>query len=284
MEVIFEKIVVVGSGKFPFQCTMLLKSIYSNVEIYEYKVSEMSVLDQLCKKNEIGYKVLDKLEMDEELRKISNCKLLIVSAFNTYLFQKDLIKKENVTIINYHNAYLPDHPGRNAEAWIIFEGNKEAGVTWHFVEEEIDAGKIIIQQKFSIDNKITSIKLLQKQNKLSLDLFEGFIKGLLAGNIQGKAQSGFDKSKMHFSKSIPNKGLFDLSWNTNQMSRFLRAMDYGIINLLGIAQIRWQEKNYYIRNYKIQDSTEEEKIEKEDDKIIICKEGKKIALKIELVN
>jgi phosphoribosylglycinamide formyltransferase-1 len=59
-----------------------------------------------------------------------------------------LLDKLNSKIINIHPALLPDFPGANAyeQAWKA--GVKVSGVTVHHVDEGIDTGNIIAQEKF----------------------------------------------------------------------------------------------------------------------------------------
>ena len=259
MNIIFDKVILIGSGKFPFQCAKYLKN-YSEVSIYEYKASSISVLKDLCKKNDMQYFVFDKMHMTEALIKeaeYSERKILLISAFNTYILPHELLMLPNVTAINFHNAYLPLHPGRNAEAWSIYEGDRETGVTWHFIDTGIDSGDIIIQKKIIFDDKITSLQLLQKQTKLGYSLFCEMIEQLLQGKLQGQKQVVTDEIKMHFSKDVPNNGRLDLSWNLDKMYRFLRAMDYGKLCLLGIPTIEIDTIYYEIISYAMTDSYEE---------------------------
>lgn len=282
MKIIFDKIMLIGSGKFPFLCARYLQK-YTEVSIYEYKASSISILQDLCEKGGMQHFLLDKMHMTEVLMEECNDlekKVLLISAFNTYILPKQLLNLPNVTAINFHNAYLPEHPGRNAEAWSIYEGNQETGVTWHFIDAGIDSGDIIIQEIILLDDKITSIKLLQKQNKLGYELFCKMIDSLLEGEIFGKKQIGFDKTKIHSSKDIPNNGRLDLSWSIDKMHRFLRAMDYGKLYLLGIPVIEINHICYQILNYKLTDGY----VEDAEHEYVIREDCKNLVLKLRKIN
>lgn len=49
-------------------------------------------------------------------------------------------------IINIHPSLLPAYPGLNVHERVIAAGEKVSGCTVHFVNEELDAGPIILQR------------------------------------------------------------------------------------------------------------------------------------------
>jgi formyltetrahydrofolate-dependent phosphoribosylglycinamide formyltransferase len=53
-------------------------------------------------------------------------------------------------IINIHPSYLPKNKGLNAQKQVIDEKASFTGCTVHFVDVEIDAGKIILQEKVKV--------------------------------------------------------------------------------------------------------------------------------------
>lgn len=54
-------------------------------------------------------------------------------------------------IINIHPSLLPNFPGRHGIQDAYDAEVKETGVTIHYVNEEIDSGKIIYQEKLAVD-------------------------------------------------------------------------------------------------------------------------------------
>ena len=53
--------------------------------------------------------------------------------------------------INYHYAPLPKYAGPYATSWAIMQGERVHGVTWHAMIELVDAGDILKQYLFEID-------------------------------------------------------------------------------------------------------------------------------------
>lgn len=280
----YEQVIIVGSGKFAFQCALRVKQVHPVVSVFEYKASGLSVLERLCGKNDIVYQLLDKKQMKEALLKQASKKTLIVSAFNTYLFPSTVVNEENFTIVNYHNAYLPFHRGRNAEAWAIYEEDDFSGATWHLVDSGVDTGAIIAQEKIFISESMTSLELMQKQNELAYQLFDEFVEELLKGNIFGRQNSETEVDEnIHYSWETPNNGELNLAWSIQKMSCFLRAMDYGILGLLGESKVFWNGICYKIKSYKLDSSIESETISFNENVLLIVKEGKRIALRLEVM-
>ncbi len=57
---------------------------------------------------------------------------------------------------NLHASLLPKYRGAAPINWAIINGEKESGITTFFLNEEIDAGKIILQETISIESDETA--------------------------------------------------------------------------------------------------------------------------------
>lgn len=245
----FNQVIVVGTGKFAFLCAQILRKECNYVKIFEHRANEnISILEKLCKKNNIEYQLIRQDNLYKYLLNLVG-KCLIVSAFNTYIFDSRFFNIKNILIINYHPALLPLHPGRNSEAWSIFEEDSETGITWHVVEEQVDKGDIIIQKKIRLDNSYTSLSLMIKQNQLGIVALKEICHNLLSENFATIKQES-KVVKYHKSFEIPNKGYINIDWNQEKIYAFLRAMDYGKLNLLGYPKIVINNEVYTWKSYE----------------------------------
>ncbi len=73
-----------------------------------------------------------------------------VSAHFTKIIKHDLLSIPPMGFINLHPSPLPYYRGATPQHWQIVNGERESAVTVHFINEGIDTGDIIIQQKFEI--------------------------------------------------------------------------------------------------------------------------------------
>ena len=73
-------------------------------------------------------------------------------------------------IMNIHPSYLPKNKGLNPQKQVIDENASFTGCTVHFVNEKIDSGKIILQEKVKImqnDNvQSLSNRILQREHEI----------------------------------------------------------------------------------------------------------------------
>lgn len=213
-------------------------------------------------------------------------KTLVLSVMNPWLFTKEVVENPKLLIVNLHHALLPAHRGRNAEAWAIYEGDEKTGITWHRVDAGIDTGDVYLQKEVKIDSSMTSLKLLTRLNEAALDgLQELLQQGFLEGEpIRQKTDGG----RCRMAKEIPNDGWLDLSWDIKQISCFLRAMDYGIMNVLGKPKVRLKDGIYIWKSWRlletndgqtdgIEFSTEERELRiRKKGTMIICRQMKKM--------
>lgn len=54
--------------------------------------------------------------------------------------------------INIHPSRLPDYRGQTPQHWAVIHGEKEIGLTTHFVDNDVDSGDIICQEIFKIND------------------------------------------------------------------------------------------------------------------------------------
>jgi len=100
----------------------------------------------------------------EELRKL-NPDVIINQSQN--ILKKEFLEIAKIGVINRHNALLPKNRGRLTPFWVLHKREKETGVSIHFVTESIDAGKIIVQEKFPVSKRETFSSLVKKNYEVA---------------------------------------------------------------------------------------------------------------------
>lgn len=86
---------------------------------------------------------------------------------NTYgrLIKPALIEYLNGRILNFHGAVLPDYRGMFAYNWGIFNGERQWGVTAHYVNERFDEGDIAAVRRFAVDPATVTVRALEQQTQ-----------------------------------------------------------------------------------------------------------------------
>lgn len=229
--------IVIGSGSIAQNCIIRLISNGFFLCIIEFSQNKSKSLESISKRNNLDYLYLEnKKDISLFFDQVQE-KTLVVSASNRYIFSENDIKNENLFIINYHSSLLPKYPGRNAEAWAIYEGDSKSGITWHLVNKEIDGGAIIYQDEVEITDQTTSISLLKSFNYLATKGIEKIILDYINENILFHEQINNNDKKIKYSWMKPNNGVLDISWDEKKILKFLRAYDYGIFKNLGNFEV-----------------------------------------------
>ncbi len=83
------------------------------------------------------------------------------------IIKKELLSIPKIGVLNRHNALLPKNRGRLTPFWVIFNGDKETGVSIHFVEEGIDSGDIVVQKRYTVSNKDNFNSIVKKNYSIA---------------------------------------------------------------------------------------------------------------------
>jgi len=77
---------------------------------------------------------------------------IFVSAHFKKLLKENLIKIPKFGGINLHPSLLPFYRGMSPQHWPIINGERQTGVTVHFINTEADKGDIILQKELEIED------------------------------------------------------------------------------------------------------------------------------------
>ncbi len=150
-----KKIVVFASGSGSNFQNIVEKSKENNYEVSLLFCDRKNakVIDR-AKNLSIPFKYLSIIKEKENFNKKMLAMLdeqkpdLIVLAGYMKLLGKTIVDKWENKIINIHPSLLPKFPGAHAIEQAFDNKEKEFGITIHFVDENMDTGKIIFQKSF----------------------------------------------------------------------------------------------------------------------------------------
>jgi phosphoribosylglycinamide formyltransferase-1 len=87
-------------------------------------------------------------------------------------------------ILNIHPSLLPSFPGLESQKQALDYGAKFAGCTVHFVDENLDAGPIILQAAVPVDDRDTEASLSEKILREEHRIYTEAVKLVLAGQYK----------------------------------------------------------------------------------------------------
>jgi len=91
---------------------------------------------------------LNSSESLERLRSLSPD--LLISIAGNEIFRKPLIELAPRGCLNLHTALLPKYRGLMPSFWVLKNGETETGVSVFYVDEGIDSGPILVQERIEI--------------------------------------------------------------------------------------------------------------------------------------
>src|SRR5579871_3970901 len=87
-------------------------------------------------------------------------------------------------ILNIHPSLLPSFPGLESQRQALEYGVKFAGCTVHFVDENLDAGPIVLQAVVPVKDNDTNATLSERILKEEHRIYSEAVKIILAGNFK----------------------------------------------------------------------------------------------------
>ncbi|MEJ5350903.1 MAG: methionyl-tRNA formyltransferase [Melioribacteraceae bacterium] len=133
-----------------------------------------------------GLKVLSPISLKEEnfikqLKEI-NPDLFVVVAFR--ILPQDVFTIPSKGSFNLHASLLPKYRGAAPIQWALINGEKETGVTTFFLEEKVDTGNIILQEKIEIEDEDNFGTLHDKLMILGADVVLKTVELINTGNYE----------------------------------------------------------------------------------------------------
>jgi methionyl-tRNA formyltransferase len=144
------------------------------------------VLQPTSLKDKAFLEELDALEAD----------LFVVVAFR--MLPKEVWAKPRLGTFNLHGSLLPQLRGAAPIHWAVINGLKETGLTTFLIDEQIDTGNILLQERLAIKPHWTTGELHDALLPIGAQLVVDTVKGLTEGSLSPQIQN--DEKATHAPK------------------------------------------------------------------------------------
>lgn len=157
-----------------------------------------------------------------------------------YLLPKEIFSKPKLGSINLHPSLLPSYRGRASLNWAMINGEKDVGLTAHFIDEGVDTGDIIkqillpVKEMDYIEDVLNNMYPLYAQ--ITGDVMELFLKS----NVKGSKQVSTVESV--FPARKPKDGILSHHQEAKDVLNFIRALSKPYPG----AHLYWREKKITI--------------------------------------
>jgi methionyl-tRNA formyltransferase len=101
--------------------------------------------------------------------------------------------------VNLHGSLLPQYRGAAPINWAVINGEKETGVTTFKLQQDIDTGDILLQDRFPIGDQETAGEVHDRMKEIGARLLVRTVEGLAAGSLKEIPQ---DPVQLH--PALPN--------------------------------------------------------------------------------
>lgn len=170
-------------------------------------------------------KLRDNTEIINKIKEI-NPDIICVVAYGK-IIPKEILEIPKYGSVNVHPSLLPKYRGSAPIQWAILNGDKKTGVTTMYLNEEMDAGDIILQTETSIDKNETSGELWNRLSKTGAELLVETLKQIENGNAPRKKQGN------NFSIApMLNKKMAKIDWE-NKSAEEIRNLVRGLNPIMG---------------------------------------------------
>jgi phosphoribosylglycinamide formyltransferase-1 len=150
---------------------------------------------EFAKQEGINYHIFDiknyssPIEFDDailELLKKYNPDLIVLAGYMRIIRSKNFLNYFKNKIINIHPSLLPKYKGKDAQRQAFEAGEKISGLTIHVVNQNLDGGPIIYQQKVDISDCKSADEVANKILKFEHIAYPFVIDQIAKGKIKLK--------------------------------------------------------------------------------------------------
>ncbi|CAD5917367.1 MULTISPECIES: methionyl-tRNA formyltransferase [Streptomyces] len=123
--------------------------------------------------------------------------------------------------LNIHDSLLPAYAGFSPLIWALINGEPEVGVTAHLMDEELDAGDIVIQRSVAVGPTDTTTDLFHRTVDLIAPVTTEALGLIASGQTEFTRQ---DRSKASFFHKRAEEDIrIDWTWPAEDLERLIRA-------------------------------------------------------------
>jgi len=148
----------------------------------------------------------------------------IFSFYYRKLLKPELLGLARRGALNLHGSLLPKYRGRAPVNWVLVHGERETGVTLHYMDARADHGDIVAQRAVPITDDDTALTLFRKLTAAAAALLREVYPGLCAGTAPRLPQD--HAAATYFGGRTPADGRIDWNTSARQVYNLVRAVTH----------------------------------------------------------
>jgi methionyl-tRNA formyltransferase len=157
--------------------------------------------------------------------KIAAIKPAVIYSFSyRHLIPESVLEMAPLGSFNLHPSLLPAYRGRAPVNWVLVNGERETGVTLHYMVARADAGDIVGQRSVAIDDTDNALTLYRKLVPLGVELIEELHPKIVEGTAPRRKMDIAKGS--YFGRRKPDDGRIDWRWPARRIFNLVRAVTH----------------------------------------------------------
>ncbi|KKT35802.1 MAG: Methionyl-tRNA formyltransferase [Parcubacteria group bacterium GW2011_GWA2_44_12] len=171
----------------------------------------------------LGISILQPVQVKEILGEIQKCapEVMVLVSYGQFI-PKECISFAPCGIVNVHPSLLPKYRGASPIQSAILQGSAETGVSLMLLDEKLDHGPLIAQERILIKQEHDGITLSKELAMVAATLLSQKLPLYLAGQIQPVSQKHAEAT--YTARIRKEDGKLDFSKSAAALSRSVRAV------------------------------------------------------------
>ncbi len=184
-----------------------------------------SAVKQYALANNLSLFQPEKLRNEDFIADLTNLKadLFVVVAFR--MLPEVVWKLPRLGTFNLHASLLPAYRGAAPINWALINGDTYTGVSTFLINEDIDAGSILLQEQIEIGPNMTFGELHDELQELGAQLTLQTCKGLADSKIIPKIQKPIAGKRALAPKLFKENTRINWALNAEDLHNFVRGLD-----------------------------------------------------------
>ena len=147
---------------------------------------------------------------------------VVFSFYYRDILSEDILTIPKVGAFNLHGSLLPKYRGRVPINWAIINGEKETGITLHYMTRQADKGDIVAQEAFAIEDADTAKTLFDKAETAAAVLLDKALVEIKNKTVKGTPQN--EAAATCFGGRKPADGEIDWTKKAVEVRNLVRAV------------------------------------------------------------
>jgi UDP-4-amino-4-deoxy-L-arabinose formyltransferase/UDP-glucuronic acid dehydrogenase (UDP-4-keto-hexauronic acid decarboxylating) len=152
---------------------------------------------------------------------------LLLNVHSLSIAHPDVVRAPRIGSFNLHPGPLPAYAGLNVVSWAIYRGEREHGVTLHWMDPEIDMGPIAYRAAFDITDEDTGLSVFTKCVRLGVPLVFSLLDAAARDPDSVPAEPQRGERTLYRRRDVPQEGRVDWTSPARRIHDFVRACDFG---------------------------------------------------------